>query len=176
MVNLIPKWTSNWPSNVLYSKSICPIGLICNLTNNALHDACTTRLSYQIQDYYEVPAFVAVKSRENNTTTKMVVSVERVLVQDSKYYLTTSAQNVRERPKDRLEIVKANIPSNSIGFLPTWSDMRLQNMTVVRDVSWRIASWNKKSRSRTLTGPDPTDGPSNQRNIQPSFHLHLLQK
>ena len=176
MVNLIPKWTSNWPSNVLYSKSICPIGLICNLTNNALHDACTTRLSYQIQDYYEVLAFVTVKSGENNTTTKMVVSVERVLVQNSKYYLITTAQNVLERPKHRLEITRASIPSNSIGFLPMWSDMRLQNMTVVRDTSWRIVSWNKRSRSRTLTGPDPTNGPSNQRNIQLSSHPRLLQK
>ena len=53
----------------------------------------------------------------------------------SKYYLTTSAQKVRERPTDRLEIARASVPRKSIGFLPTWSDMRLQNMTVTRAAS-----------------------------------------
>jgi hypothetical protein len=34
------------------------------------------------------------------------------------YYLTTNAEKVRERPKDRLEIARARVPSNNIGFLP----------------------------------------------------------
>jgi hypothetical protein len=50
-------------------------------------------------------------------------------------YLTTSAQKVPERPTDTLEMAKASIPRNSIGFLPMWSDMRLQNMTVARAAS-----------------------------------------
>ena len=52
-----------------------------------------------------------------------------------KYYLTVNAQKVRERPRDKLEMARDSIPSNSIGFLPIWSDMRLQNMTVTRAAS-----------------------------------------
>jgi hypothetical protein len=76
---------------------------------------------------------VAVKCGEN-TATKTVVSVTCSDLK-LKYYLTTSAEKVRERPKDRLEMARAIVPSKSIGFLPIWSDMRLQNMTVTRDAS-----------------------------------------
>ena len=51
------------------------------------------------------------------------------------HYLITSAEKVRERPKDRLEMARAVVPRSSIGFLPIWSDKRLQNMTVTRDAS-----------------------------------------
>ena len=65
---------------------------------------------------------------------KMVVSATCPGL-EFKHYLTTSAEKVRERPKDRLEKARASVPSNNIGFLPIWSDMRLQNMTVTRDAS-----------------------------------------
>ena len=74
------------------------------------------------------------------------------VVQNSKYYLTISPQNVREKPKDILEMARTTIPSESTGFLPMRSDIRPQNIIVARDASWETASWNKKWGSRTLTG------------------------
>jgi hypothetical protein len=77
---------------------------------------------------------VAVECSENTTTKNGCVS-DMFWFRIQALYLTTSAEKVRERPKDRLEMARANVPSNSIGFLPIWSDMRLQNMTVTRDAS-----------------------------------------
>ena len=94
-----------------------------------------TRLSFEYKLHKEGLTSVAVKCGEN-TTTKMVVSAScSTSSLKFKLYLTTSAVKVRERPKDRLEMARASVPSNSIGFLPIWSDMRLQNMTVTRDAS-----------------------------------------
>jgi hypothetical protein len=85
-------------------------------------------------NYKEALTSVAVKCGENTTTKNGGVS-PTCFGLEFKHYLTTSAVKVRERPKDRLEMARAIVPSNSIGFLPIWSDMRLQNMTVTRDAS-----------------------------------------
>ena len=68
-----------------------------------------------------------------------------------KYYLTVNPQKVRERPRDRLETARDSVPSNSIGFLPMWSDMRLQNMTVARAANWRMTPWNEKKKGQSIT-------------------------
>jgi hypothetical protein len=65
---------------------------------------------------------------------EMVTSVNMFCL-EFRYYLTTSIQKVCERPIDTLEMARASIPRNSIGFLPILSDMQLQNMTVTRAAS-----------------------------------------
>ena len=65
----------------------------------------------------------------------MVMLVNMNLVQNSEYYLTISPQNVREKPKDILEMARTTIPSESTGFLPMRSDIRPQNIIVARDAS-----------------------------------------
>lgn len=133
-----------------------------------------TRLLLNV-NYKKALTSVAVKCGEN-TTTKVVVSITRSAL-EFKHYLTTSAQKVRERPKDRLDMARASVPSNNIGFLPIWSDIRLQNMTVTSDASWRIASWKKKKYHDHYSNASwSTDVPSTQHNIQLSSHRRPLQK
>ena len=68
-----------------------------------------------------------------------------VMVRTEKADLATRPQNVRERPKQVKDTVEPNKPVKSIGFRPTWSEIRFQGRTVTARVKLYKDSYANKS-------------------------------
>lgn len=72
---------------------------------------------------------VAVECSDTSTAIKPQIRAESIMRKLLKY-LTTSPKNVRERPKQSMDMVDATMPPNITGFRPIRSESRLKGNVV----------------------------------------------